>query len=196
MILGTTTNVSTSRSVGNILTEVKSLKFLKLPEEGGTKKEYQDFLDKLENHVTMAWDEGADIGHVVLNGKLLPNIKETRDITAEEKRSKLKQCMWMLKLDAYIARDMALKGNVKALYALIISNLTKMTKSKVQSKVGYTKANKANDATWLLEVIEDIMINFEETKPKAQSLDEDQMEKLMTLRQGEESNAEFIKLVM
>ena len=60
--------------------------------------------------------------------------------------------------------------------------------------MGYMKANKANDAIWLLETVEDIMINFEETKPKTTSLD-DQTETIMVLRQGGESNTDFIKLV-
>ena len=188
-----TTNVSTSGTAGSRATEVKGLKILKSPEEGGTKQEYQEFLDKIENHVTMAWEEGGDIGQVVSSGEL-PDIDEPEDITDEEEKSKLKQRMWILSVDAFVAKETALKSNVKALYALITDNISKITKSKIQSKAGYTKANKANDAIWLLETIEDIMINFEETKPKTQSLD-DQMERIMSLRQGEESNAEFIKLL-
>jgi hypothetical protein len=46
--------------------------------------------------------------------------------------------------------------------------------------MGYMTANNANDALRLLETVEDIMINFEETKPKTQSLN-DQMERIMTL---------------
>jgi hypothetical protein len=141
----------------------------------------------------MAWEEGGDIGQVVSNGDL-PDIDEPVDITDEEEQSKLKQRMWILRVDTYVARDTALKNNVKALFALLTNNISKMTKSKIQSKVGYAKANKANNAVWLLEAIEDIMINFEETKPKTQSLN-DQMERIMTLRQGEESNTEFIKLI-
>ena len=184
---------SASGNAGSRLTEVKGLKLLKSPEEGGTKREYQEFLDKLENHVTMAWEEGADIGQVISSGEL-PDMDMPVDITDEEEKSKLKQRMWILKVDAYVARDAALKGNVIALYALMTTNFSKMIKSKVQSKMGYTKANKANDAIWLLEIVEDIMINFEDTKPKTTSLD-DQMETIMTLRQGDESNADFIKLV-
>ena len=125
-------NVSASGNVGSRLTDVKGLKLLKSPEEaGGTRKEYQDFLDKLENHVTMAWEEGADIGLVVSSGEL-PDIDMPDDTTDEEEKSKLKQRMWILKVDAYAARDAALKGNVIALYALMTTNFSKMIKSKVQ----------------------------------------------------------------
>ena len=30
---------------------VRNLKVLKMPQKGGTKKEYEDFLDKIHNHV-------------------------------------------------------------------------------------------------------------------------------------------------
>ena len=128
--MSTSSNVSASGNAGNRLSEVKDSKILKSSEEGGSKKDYQDFLDKIENHVTMAWDEGADIGQIVSSGEL-PDIDEPEDITDEDEKSKLKQRLWILKVDAYVARDNALKGNVKALYALMTSNFSKMIKSKV-----------------------------------------------------------------
>ena len=79
-------NVSASGNVGNRLSEVKDLKILKSPVEGGSKKDYQDFLDKIENHVTMAWDEGADIGQIVSSGEL-PDIDEPEDIIDEDEKS-------------------------------------------------------------------------------------------------------------
>jgi hypothetical protein len=105
--------VSASSNAGNRLSEVKDLKILKSPKEGGSKKDYQDFLDKIENHVTMAWDEGVDIGQIVASGKL-PEINEPEDISDEDEKSKLKLRLWKLKVDAYVARDNALKGNIKA----------------------------------------------------------------------------------
>ena len=32
---------------------VRNLKILSAPEEGGTKKEYEDFLEKIQSHVTI-----------------------------------------------------------------------------------------------------------------------------------------------
>ena len=49
---------------------VRNLRVLKCPEEGGTKKEYEDFLDKIQNHVTLAWEFGKDTGHVVKTDEL------------------------------------------------------------------------------------------------------------------------------
>jgi len=37
---------------------VHDLKELKSPEEGGTKKEYETFLETIQNHITITWDFG------------------------------------------------------------------------------------------------------------------------------------------
>ena len=41
----------------------RNLRNLKAPEEGGTKKEYEECLEKFQNHVTISWDFGKDIGN-------------------------------------------------------------------------------------------------------------------------------------
>ena len=66
--------MSASGNTGNRISEVKDLNFLKSPKEGG-KKDYQEVLDTIENHVTMTWDEGADICEIV-SGSKLPDIDE------------------------------------------------------------------------------------------------------------------------
>ena len=46
-------------------TDVKGLKELKAPEEGGTKKEHDDFEETLSDHVRMACvteEDGAQVG--------------------------------------------------------------------------------------------------------------------------------------
>ena len=90
-------------TLGSRFTEIKNLKALKSPEEGGTKKDYEDFLDKIQNHMTMAWSHGKDIGYVVGNGKE-PEIPEPGDLTTEEEKSKFKSRMWHLKVDQYVAK--------------------------------------------------------------------------------------------
>ena len=58
---------STSASVNTVgarAAVVRNLKTLSAPEEGGTKKEYEDFLEKIQSHVTIGWDFGKDIGHL------------------------------------------------------------------------------------------------------------------------------------
>ena len=82
------------------------------------------------------------------------------------------------------------------MYALILDAVSKIIKSKLSNKAGYTKANENNDALWLLETLEDIMVNFEEVKPKILAID-DQMKRIMRLKQGESTtNEDFLKTTM
>ena len=82
--------------------------------------------------------------------------------------------------------------NEKALYGLILGNLSKMTKSKVNSTQGHTKAERGSDLKWLLDTLDDIMIGFEKIKSPFLAR-EDQLEKIMRIKQKEgESNKDFI----
>jgi len=50
----TTESTSTSaNTVGARAAVVRNLKTLSVPEEGGMKKEYEDFLEKIQSHVTV-----------------------------------------------------------------------------------------------------------------------------------------------
>ena len=46
-----------------------------------------------------------------------------------------------------------------------VCNITKILKAKIKSKAGYTEAEANNNVVWLMETLEDIMVNFEEIKP-------------------------------
>jgi hypothetical protein len=85
-----------------------------------------------------------------------------------------------------------LEENKGALYAVVMDGVLKIIKSKLKSKTGYSAADEANDSLWLLGSLEDIMINFEEVKPKILAID-DQMERIMRLKQGESTNEDFLK---
>ena len=172
---------------------VQDLKTLKAPEEGGSKKEYEDFLDRIQNHVTMAWDQGKDIGLVVRTGQK-PDIEEPKDLTETEAKSQVKTRLWNMRVDRHFMRGETLDMNVGALYALLMENVSKMVRAKIKSKKGYSAAETDTDAIWLLANLEDIMINFEDTKPKILAID-DQMERIMKMKQGDSSNEDFIKLV-
>ena len=106
-----TTNVT---GVGSRAAAMKNLKVLKTPEEGGTKKDYKEFLEKIHNHVMVQWSFSADIGHVVRKQKD-PTIPEPADLTDEEEKSKLKVRLWNVKVDHYASRTMALEENKSAL---------------------------------------------------------------------------------
>ena len=73
--------------VGTRAAVVRNLKILKSPEEGGTKKEFDDFLEKIQNHLTISWDFGKDIGYVVKHMKD-PKIEEPTDMTSDQEKDK------------------------------------------------------------------------------------------------------------
>jgi hypothetical protein len=188
---------STSASVNTVgarAAVVRNLKILSDPEEGGTKKEYDDFLDNIISHVTISWDFGRDIGHLLKNMEN-PVIPEPKDMTDDEEKVKWKKRLWDQEVDRYGTRCAALEENKEALYAVVIEGVSKIIKSKLKSKAGYSAAEEANDSLWLLGSLEDIMINFEEVKPKILAID-DQMERIMRLKQGESTNEDFLKQVI
>ena len=86
-------------------------------------------------------------------------------------------------VDRYGDRRTSLEGGKGAMYALLMDGVSKIIKSKLKSKTWYTKADEVNDSVWLLETLEDIMINFEDVRPKALAID-DQMERTIKLKQG------------
>ena len=51
--------------VGSRVAVVRNFKNLKAPGEGGTKKEYEGFGEKIQNHVTISWGFGNYIGHLL-----------------------------------------------------------------------------------------------------------------------------------
>eukprot|EP00557_Chaetoceros_sp_GSL56_P002970 CAMPEP_0176488714 /NCGR_PEP_ID=MMETSP0200_2-20121128/6868_1 /TAXON_ID=947934 /ORGANISM="Chaetoceros sp., Strain GSL56" /LENGTH=957 /DNA_ID=CAMNT_0017885739 /DNA_START=340 /DNA_END=3216 /DNA_ORIENTATION=- len=180
-------------TVGARAAVVRGLKVLTSPDEGGTKKDYEDFLEKIYHHIIISWQWGKDIGHVLKYGTD-PDIKEPEDLDPAEEQKKWKTRLWEQEVDRYGLRMSALDGNKEALYALIIESLSSMVKSKLRGKVGYAKSEEETDPVWLLAQLDDIMARFEEVKPKLLAID-DQMQRIMNLRQGEATNEEFIKTV-
>ena len=89
-----------------------------------------------------------------------------------------------------------LEYNKDVLYALIMDAVSKIVKSKLSGKAGYTTADEEKDALWLLETLGDIVVNFKEVQPKILAID-DQMGRVMWLTQGESTtNEDFPKTVM
>ena len=81
-----------------------------------------------------------------------------------------------------------------ALFSLLNGSVSKILRAKVKSKQGYVEAETKKNTVWLLKTAEDIILNFEETKPKLLAID-DQMENIMKLKQGNATNEDFIKTV-
>lgn len=160
---------------------VQGLKVLKTPEEGGTKKEHKDFLEKIENHIEMIWPKGGDIAYV-LTEKEDPYELEPKSLTPEEEQIPSKVAEHRDLKREYQEYEKILKENKRSLFALLLNNVSQMMKSKLQSVIEYKSAKKTKDVIWLLKEIEDVMISFEKIKAPGVSLDE-QMGKIMLLRQ-------------
>jgi hypothetical protein len=191
----TTSNIGTNSNtnVGARTATTLNLKTLKTPAEGGTKKEYEDFLDTIQTHVSINWDFGQDIAYVIKNNAI-PTFDEPQDLSASEEKQKWKVRLWNQKVDRYGQQISMLEDNMGALFSLLSDSVSKIMRAKVKSKQGYTNAEKRKDAVWLLKAMEDIILNFEETKPKLLAID-DQMETIMKLKQGNTTNEDFIKTV-
>ena len=110
------------QTVGYRPTEVKDLKALKSPEEGGTEKDYDDLLDAIERHVNIAWVFGPDVAHILKEGEP-PEIEEPVDLSKAEKELEWKKLLWEKTVHEYGNRLAALDANVKALYSLILNNV-------------------------------------------------------------------------
>ena len=59
--------------------EVANLKILKAPEEGGSKKDYEEFLEKITNHVLITWSHGKDIADILKETKM-PVLEEPEEL--------------------------------------------------------------------------------------------------------------------
>ena len=69
-------------------------------------------------------------------------------------------------------------------------------KGRLRGKEGFQSADEDADVLWLLNSLDEIMVRFEEIKPKLLSID-DQMERIMKLKQDTVmTNEDFLKTVM
>ena len=123
-----------------------------------------------------------------------PKIPETIDMTVGKKAVKWKVRLWSQEVDRYGDRHAALEGNKGGLYVVLMEGVSKIIKLNLKINTRYTKAGEVNDSIWLLEFLEDILINFEDVKPKTLVIDE-QMERIMKFKQGESINEDFLKQV-
>ena len=88
-----------------------------------------------------------------------------------------------------------LNENKVSLFSFMVNNVSKITKGKLKSKADFKVKEEQGDVIWLMESLDDIIVKFERVKPNILSLD-DQLERIMLLRQNEStSNEDFIKMV-
>ena len=99
------TSIATyQQQLGGRAAVVRDLKILKAPEEGGSKKEYEEFLDRIQNHVIINWGFGSDIGTVIKTMDDL-EIEEPQDLTDEQEKVKWKARLWAQSVDRYGMRQ-------------------------------------------------------------------------------------------
>ena len=180
---------------GHRPTEVKGLKELKLNSEGGTKKEYEDFLKSIERHVGIAWQYGSDIAQAVKLGGQKPNIPEPKDLDKKDENIKWKVRVWEKRVDNYAERLDIFEENAKALYSLILTNVSTATRAKIVSTKGFGKADDKKDAMWLLGTIEDIMLLIVKRQLPLITVSE-QNDRIAGIKQRQtETNEDFVKNV-
>ena len=97
-------------------------------------------------------------------------------------------------MDRHRNRHEELEGNKREMYAVLMDRVSKIIKSKLKIKTGYLISDEANNSVGLLETLEDIIINFEEVKPKTLAID-DQMKRIMNIKQVESTNKDSPKQV-
>jgi len=130
----------------------------------------------------------------VLKNTKLPTFDEPEDLSDEDEKIKWKVRLWNQQVDRYGLQINTLEENLSALFSLMFENTSKILKAKLKSKKGFVSAERNKDIVWFLETLDDIILKFEETKPKLLAID-DQMELVMTMKQGNSTNEDFIKLM-
>ena len=89
-----------------------------------------------------------------------PTTPEPTEMTVAEEAVKWKVRLWRQEVDRYGDRRAAMEEDKGALYAVLMGGVSNIIKSNLKSKTGYSKADEVNNSVWLLETLEDIMINF------------------------------------
>ena len=136
-----------------------------------------------------------DIAQVIKLGGQKLNIPEPKDLDAKDKNVKWKVRVWEKRVDNYAERLDILEKNVKALYSLILANVSTSTRAKIVSTKGFGKADDKKDAMWLLGTIEDIMLQIVKRQLPLITVSE-QNDRIATLRQKQhETNEDFMKSV-
>ncbi len=130
---------NTSPATARVVSKVEGLVTLKSPEEEGTKKQYDDFLETIENHLLQGWIGGRDIGIMLKNNKAL-KIPEPTDLTDEQKKFEWQHVVWKTNIKKYVERVEIYEANKDSLYSLIMRNISTITREKVKAKEEYPTA--------------------------------------------------------
>ena len=104
-----------------------------------------------------------------------PQFEIPKDLSEDGKKSSFKLAMWNKDVDKYSERLDIFQDNKAAIFALIVGAVSKMTRSKLRSKESFSRKKSDEDVIWLLESLDDIMVNFDKVKSSELAID-DQME--------------------
>lgn len=174
---------------------INGLNPIKCPEEQGTKKEYEECLEIIEKEVSLSWPFGQDIAYLLREDGIETVLKPPPKPDSK-KAEEWETQVWNNDILAFGLRRNAMKENKMALFSLLMGNLSNMMKSKITSRKGFVKADIEKDVVWLLEALDEVMLNYEQIKHPIMARD-DQMERIMRMRQREgESNKDFVKQMM
>ena len=172
--------------------KVEGLQPLKTAAEGGTKKDHEDWEEKILNVVQFWQPHGEDVSHVICEREK-PEIEPPENLTEEQEKNKAMVAHWNGLLDNFTQRTLALDANCKAVFSLIMSNVTRVMKGQIKQQRGFEKAQKGGDLIWLVSIIDDIINDFvEAAKPTILSII-DQIEEIYKLRQMDLTNDEYVE---
>ena len=102
-------------------------------------------MEKIQKHVTISWDFGKDIGHL-LNHVEDPTIPEPTEMTVAKEAVNCKVRLCIQEVDRYGDRRASLEGERGAMYALLMDGVSNIVKSKLKSKTKYSKADEVKDS--------------------------------------------------
>ena len=158
--------------------DLKGVKELKCPEEGGTKQLYDDFLRSVKSQIGVGWSDGYLIGRLIEEredgGVQLP-----ADVKVEA--SEAEKVIWLEQVKLSVGSIKNYKDKKQAFYSLLHSHLSKATRTKVEGSDGFDAADEEKDPVWLLITLDDIMLGYEKITPTILSMD-DQLCRIANLR--------------
>jgi len=178
------------------LIEVKDLKLLSCPQEGGHKKDWDAFLNKIFVHVGGYWEKGHDVARILRHET--PDIGPSPpNLTDDEKKDDSKVRAFNKKSDKFEERADVLEANKTSLYFLNLLHISEIAKGKLKGLQGYKQAERDSDPIWLVASLEDLMTDFETaTKSPAMAL-HDQMDRIMSaVRETNETVPEYVSRML
>jgi hypothetical protein len=133
-----------------------------LAHETNNAQQFTKTMDMLKSYVPERFTNPMDVLLIFKVPHELPFITEPDP--PEDAEDSFQRKHWERLFDDYLSRENQLKGNLARLYNLIWGQCSKALKEKLKSRQGYSNAQEANDASWLVISIKELSFKFEEQK--------------------------------